>query len=88
MYFSFDIFEGEYLFHDSEAKAIEEVKNIIDYYHSEGIPEDMTGRIGYGKVTESVVQKTIAEKDKMSEEEWSENGYSDEFDYICELTLV
>jgi hypothetical protein len=40
-WFSYDSFEGEYNFYETEKEAIENAKYMIDHYLSEGVPEDI-----------------------------------------------
>ena len=87
-YIAFDAFDGEYTYFATEEEAKKQAQEYINnYMDGEGIPENMTGRIGYAKVIEEAIQTTIADKKDFTEEEWEEENYSSDYDSICDIKL-
>ena len=88
MWFSFDQYNGEHLLHDTEAAAKKEAHDALASYRDssvqDGWPEILEEQIGWGRVMEVVKETKRVEKGAMTDEEWAEEGYSDEWDCIID----
>ena len=90
-YFSFDRFEGEYDFHETEKEAKESAENYLQTWRDEatddGWPEDMENYIGYGKLFGISKETYRHDKKDFTEEEWEDKGYSSDFDFVVDYEI-
>lgn len=86
---------GKYLAFDADNREYEESETIEearDYCQEGFLSEDgysqETSNYKIYTLTETVELKVIAEKKDFTDEEWSEKGYRDEFDEICQHEFI
>lgn len=92
MYIAYDLIDFDVTICKTEEEAREfcegRLKWQADYAEREGWPSDMEGAIGYGKIICSIHKKLIADRKHYTDEEWADEGYSDEWDEIVDYELT
>lgn len=91
MYFVYDRVDGQYDFVETEEEAKKIAEDYLEHYSKdaagEGWLEDMSESIGYGKVIAHDKETVIADKKNYTDEEWRDEGYSEECDQIVEYKI-
>ena len=89
MYMVYDGYNGDCTFFSTLHEAGEHLNYILDEYSSEGYPDEVElGQIGIYKMTHCSKLNKIAYRKNYTNEEWSDKGYSSDFDCICDHKIV
>lgn len=90
-YFSYDRLDGELNLHETLEEAKTETEKALDYYRDnvkcDGWPLDLAGSVGYGEIKGIVTEKIIADRNDFTDEEWEEEGYNTDFDFVADYNI-